>query len=396
MEIGAGPALVKFNATGFPQVAAGWRCGYCNRPMSAPGRSSSNAFRLWILALAGTALLGIGCDSGPPIPPEEAVQVPGEGKVVVFVEAPRYLAGPILKMFTDQTSIVVEATYREEAGPAFFEQVKAAAASRKADLFWGASPLAALDLQAAGLLVPFRPTGARPVPPQYHDRSFRWTGFVVNPRVILAHDDDAARARPPAGLEDMVEGPWAGKAILTRPAEGTAAFQAAALFAWLGASRAREFFQRVAAAGNLVVDDDAEVLRQVAAGQRAWGLIDLDRAICAKRQGNPVSILFPDRLGMGAVAVPEVIALLKGAPNPAQARGLIGYLFSTDAVWAVGQNDCALISLLPVNQLGIPKPDWVPVLGSLNIQAIDNAKVYDAWTRDRTFLQSWPAAATAR
>ena len=41
-------------------------------------------------------------------------------------------------------------------------------------------------------------------------------------------------------------------------------------------------------------------------------------------------------------------------------------------------------------------PDWVPVLGSLNIQAIDNAKVYGAWTRDRTFLQSWPAPASSR
>jgi iron(III) transport system substrate-binding protein len=343
----------------------------------------------------GLALLALGCGDTTPIPPEETVKVPGEGKVVVYVEAPRYLAAPILKMFTDQTSIAVEATYREEAGPAFFDQVKSAAAAGKADLLWGASPLAALDLQAADLLVPFRPAGARPVPPQYHDRAWRWVGFAANPRVILAHDDDETKAHPPAGMEDLIAGAWAGKGILRKPAEGTAAFQAAALCAWIGSGRAREFFEKVAAAGNAVVDDDAEVRRQIAAGERSWGFVDLDRAICSKRQGEPVSIIFPDRLGMGAVAIPEVVALLKGGPNPAQARGLIGYLFSTDAVWAVGQNDCALISLLPVNQMGIPKPDWVPVLGSLNIQAIDNAKVYEAWTRDRTFLQSWPGSAPA-
>jgi len=349
-----------------------------------------------LLVTLPLSLLWLACDSGPSIPPEEAVKVPGEGKVVVFVEAPRYLAAPILKMFTEQTSIAVEATYREEAGPAFFDQLKAAASSGKADLLWGASPLSALDLQAADLLVPFRPAGARPIPAQYHDRAWRWIGFAVNPRVILLHDDDATREHPPGGLEDLVEGTWAGKGILRRPSEGTAAFQAAALFAWLGPSRGREFFQKVAASGNQVVEDDAEVQKQVAAGDREWGLIDLDRAICSKRQGDQVSILFPDRLGMGAVAIPEVIALLKGGPNPAQARGLIGYLFTTDAVWSVGQNDCALISLMPVNDLGIPKPDWVPVLGSLNIQAIDNAKVYGAWTRDRTFLQSWPAPASSR
>ena len=67
---------------------------------------------LAILVLAG-------CGGGPPIPPEEAVRVPNQGTVVVFVEAPRYIAGPILKMFSDQTGITIEATYREEAGPGF-------------------------------------------------------------------------------------------------------------------------------------------------------------------------------------------------------------------------------------------------------------------------------------
>lgn len=351
---------------------------------------------LRVLAAMASLVLAACGDGGPPIPQEEAVKVPAGGNLVVFVEAPRYLAGPILKMFSEQTGIVIEATYREEAGPSFLEKAAAAATERKADLFWGASPLAALELQEKDLLVPFRPAGARPVPLQYHDRSYRWTGFAANPRVILAHESDAARDRPPAGMEDLVEGPWAGKAVLSRPAEGTAAFQFATLFAWLGASRGHEFFEKVLAAGNRIVEDDAEVRRQVAAGERDWGFVDLDRALCSKRQAEPVSIIFPDRLGMGAVAIPEVIALLRGSPNPDQARGLIGYLFSTDAVWAVGQNDCALISLMPVVALGIPKPEWVPVLGALNIQAIDNRKVYDAWTQNRAYLQGWGASPASR
>lgn len=336
------------------------------------------------------------CGGGPPIPPEEVVRVPNQGTVVVFVEAPRYIAGPILKMFSDTTGITVEATYREEAGPGFAEMLEAAVTANKADVFWGASPLAALELQEKDLLVPFRPAGARAVAFQYHDRAYRWVGFAANPRVILAHDSDAVRARPPGTMEDLVEGPWAGKGVLRRPAEGSPAYHAATLFALLRQTRAREFFDRVASAGNLVVEDDAEVQRLVASGERDWGIVDLDRAICSKRQGEKVSIIFPDRLGMGAVAIPQVVAFLKGAPNPDQARGLIGYMFATDAVWAIGQNDCALISLLPVIQLGIPKPEWVPVLGALNILAVDNQRVYDAWTQNRDFLRSWGAPAASR
>ena len=350
-----------------------------------------------LLVPACLALLALAaCGGGPPIPPEEAVRVPNQGTVLVFVEAPRYIAGPILKMFSDQTGITVEATYREEAGPGFAGTLQDAVTAKKADVLWGASPLAALELQAREMLVPFRPAGARAVPLQYHDRAYRWIGFAANPRVILAHDSDAAKARPPGTMEDFVEGPWAGKGVLTRPAEGSPAFHAATLFALLRQTRAHEFFERVASAGNLVVGDDAEVRRLVASGERDWGIVDLDRAICSKRQGEPVSIIFPDRLGMGAVAIPQVVALLKGAPHPEQARGLIGYLFDTDAVWAVGQNDCALISLLPVNALGIPKPEWVPVLGALNILAVDNQKVYDAWTQNRAYLQGWGASPASR
>src|SRR5262245_63840392 len=112
-------------------------------PSPSPRRFAAAFVALASLAIAS---LWLRCDNGPPIPAEEAVQVPGEGRLVVFVEAPRYLAAPILKLFTDQTSIVVEATYREEAGPAFYDQLDAAASSGKADLLWGASPLVALDL----------------------------------------------------------------------------------------------------------------------------------------------------------------------------------------------------------------------------------------------------------
>src|SRR5262245_15046543 len=187
--------------------------------------------RLRTLACSALLALASACGGGTPIPPEEVVRVPAQGTVVVFVEAPRYIAGPILKMFSEQTGITVEATYREEVGAGFAENLQAAVAGKKADVLWGASPLLALELQAKELLVPFRPAGAGAGPLQYHDRAYRWIGFAVNPRVILAHDSDAARARPPATLEDLVEGPWAGKGVLTRPAEGPPAFHAAVLFA---------------------------------------------------------------------------------------------------------------------------------------------------------------------
>src|SRR5215831_5517527 len=158
-----------------------------------------------LLALLVPLLL-CGCGaSGPPIPEEEVVKVPGGGKVIVFVDAPRYLAGPILKMFTSQSGVTVEATYREEVDD-FDRKFEQAIASRSADVLWAASPLPAIALERADRLIPFRPAGARPIPGQYHERAYRWIGFAANPRVIVTHDTGTVPERAPAAIEDLTEG----------------------------------------------------------------------------------------------------------------------------------------------------------------------------------------------
>jgi iron(III) transport system substrate-binding protein len=299
-------------------------------------------------------------------------------------------------MFSDQSGIKVQATYREETGEGFLDKVREEAAAGRADLFWGASSLSAVGLARAGLATPFRPVGARPIPSQYHDPGFRWIGFAANPRVIIYNQDQVSREDAPQSIESLVDGRWAGKGAMARIGEGPSAFAAAALFARWGDERARTFFEKVLAAGNRIAAGEDEVRQDVAAGRAAWGVVDLDQAICAKRQAEPVNIFFPDRIGMGAVVTPHTAVLLRGAPNPAQARGLFGYLFATETAWEIGQNDCAMLSLLPVVALGVPKPEWVPVLGALNILSVDNEQVFDAWTRNSGYLSSWGRTARPR
>jgi len=337
------------------------------------------------------ALLALAACTAPggSIPDEVTVTVPSSGEVVVWVEAPRYLAAPVLTMFSEQTGIVVRATYREEAPDGFLDRVRDEARAGRADLFWGSSSLSAVGLARADLAVPFRPSGARPIPSQYHDRQFRWVGFAVDPRVIIFNNTLVDRDEAPQSMDNLTEGRWAGKAAVARATEGPAAFQAAVILARRGDEDGRRFYEAVAAAGNRVVATDGEVRRLVVAGEADWGIVNLDQAICAKRQAEPVSIFFPDRVGPGAVIVPHTITLLRGAPNPAQARGLFGYLFATETAWQVGQNDCAMMSLLPVVAMGIPKPEWVPLLGAVNVMPVDNEAVYDAWVRNAAFLAAW-------
>jgi iron(III) transport system substrate-binding protein len=345
------------------------------------------------MGLAPTLVgLALACGGAPPLPPEETVKVPSEGTVVVYVEAPRRLAGPVLKTFSEQTGISVEAHYREQEPGSFYQTLKSEAQAKRVDLVWTASPLLAIDLVRSDLALPFRPAGARPVPGQYHDRGYRWIGFAANPRVIIFNQDLVSRDSAPQSFDDLVEGQWAGKGVLSRIADGPPAYQAAALFSRRGEQVARKFFDRIVSAGNRIVPGDLEVRKLVASGDVAWGIIDLDLAICAKRQADPVHIFFPDRMSLGTVVVPHAAVLVRGAPHLDQAKGLFGYLFATETAWLVGQNDCALLSLLPITAMGIAKPEWVPLLGAINVLAVDNDQVYDAYVGQSAYLGSWGGA----
>ena len=342
-----------------------------------------------LCAALGIVLSGCGAQ-GPPPPPEESIQVPGQGTVVIDVEAPRSVAGPVLKLFESQSGIKVEARYLDAGREDVLSTVKGDVEAGRVDLFWGTSPLPAIALARAGLAVPFRPLGARPVPSQYRDRGFRWIGFGVDPRVIIYNNERVERERAPTSILDLARPPWGGKAALARIDRGSAAFHAAALFALWGPERARAFFESVRTNGNRVVEDDGAVRRAVAAGEALWGLIDLDQAIGAKREADPIHIFFPDRMSQGAVVTPHVAVLLAGAPHRDQARGLFAYLFDTEAAWQLGMNDRALITLIP----NVPKPDWVPALGAFNVTQLDNDAVADAFRANLPYFLSWGPSAS--
>src|SRR5438445_300209 len=248
--------------------------------MTTPARSIGPSV-LWALLVACSAC---GPGGGTGQPPEVVVKVPGQGTVVVYVEAAKHIAGPLFKTFQDQTGISVSATYRETLGDRFLAVLKDDAAKGKVDLFWGETPLSASDIVDADLSVPFRPAGARPVPEQYRDRQFNWIGFAANPRVIVYN---SARLKPeeaPAGIADLAREPWAGHGVVPRISSGPAAFHAAALFVLWGPERARSFFDALRAGGTRIVDDDRAARRLVSSGEALWGLIGLDEAICAKRE----------------------------------------------------------------------------------------------------------------
>jgi len=82
-----------------------------------------------------------------------------------------------------------------------------------------------------------------------------------------------------------------------------------------------------------------------------------------------------------------VAILLRGAPHAPQAKGLFSYLFRTESAWVLGQNDCALVTLLP----NVPRPDWVPALGGLNVAQVDPEAAWKVYRANAPYFSSWGA-----
>ena len=51
---------------------------------------------------------------------------------------------------------------------------------------------------------------------------------------------------------------------------------------------------------------------------------------------------------------------------------------------------------MPIAAMGISKPEWVPLLGAINVMALDNDRAYDAYVRNAAYFESWGAGSTGR
>jgi iron(III) transport system substrate-binding protein len=148
--------------------------------------------------------------------------------------------------------------------------------------------------------------------------------LIVNTE-ILSEDDW------PTSIHDLADERWKGRAGIAKPLFGTTATHAAVLFARWGEERAKQFFQKVH--GNVdVLSGNKQVAMAVGRGQLAFGITDTDDAIIEIEKGLPVTIVYPDQGEgeMGTLFIPNTLCIIRGAPNPENARRLLDYLLTPD------------------------------------------------------------------
>ncbi len=309
------------------------------------------------------------------------------GSVVVYVSHDLTFSQPILKDFERRSGIEVRIVGDTEANKTtgLARRLVELKDRPEADVFWNNEVMRTVQLADLGVLATWTPESAVGIPTAYCDPAGRWVGFGARARVILYNNDLVAPQDAPRSIFDLTDERYRGKVVIAKPLFGTTATHVAALFVALGADRAKAFLTALKANDVIVADGNAMARNMVRDGQAPICLTDTDDANGALTAGRPVTMVYPDQEegGIGTLVIPNTVALVKGAPNPAAGRRLVEFLASREVEARLAASKSAQMPLRPDVAVHSPQFD----LAEVRAMEIDWGKVAAAVDESSAFVR---------
>lgn len=291
-----------------------------------------------------------------------AVKVPAPRTVVLYSSVDDPVLRAVAERFRQQMNIIVEIVGDTEATKTtgLVQRLLAEKDSPRADVWWSSEALGTVMLARAGVLepMPSPPFDAdgNAWPAEHKAADGSWHAFAQRARVIAYNSKWVNVSDVPRSLEALVDPAWKGRVGLARPQFGTTRAHMAAIAARHGHGALRRWLEALKANDVRLYDGNSTVARAVGMGEIDVGLVDTDDVWSAQRNAWPVSLAFeipaagssgvagaespggamrqPDATSSGAawtggpLLIPNTVAVVKGAPHPAEARLLAEFLLA--------------------------------------------------------------------
>jgi iron(III) transport system substrate-binding protein len=237
-----------------------------------------------------------------------------------------------------------------------------AAGQPRPDLLFIADAASMELLKAADRLEPYREARVEGIPEGLIDKDRTYFGTKVISTGIVYN---RAAKEKPASWADLMKPEYKGQISMASPLySGAAAIKLSAVAArhdlgW-------RFVEALKANEAQAVRGNGAVLRAVATGEKAYGILVDFMAFNAKQQGSPIEFVFPKE---GVTVVTEPVAILKTAQNKSAARAFVDYLLSEE-----GQKLALSLGYFATRS-GVGRPLWLPAGQELNLMPVDIAAV---------------------
>jgi len=271
--------------------------------------------------------------------------------------------------FEQETGIKIELV---KAGSGdIIRRVRAEAGAPKADVIWsigGEALEANKDLLAA-----YAPKDAAALDPAFK-ASPEWLPYTGIMSVFAVNTKKLKPEEYPKSWKDLADPKWKGKISSARAdASGSSFMQLANVLIAYG-DKGWEMYNAILA--NMVMSDSSgAVPRFVNDGEALVGLTLEDNALEYVRGGGNVAIVYP---ADGTAAIADGIALVKGAPNEANAKVFLDWLLSKDVqafvVEKIGRRpvrtDVPATGLKPMGEIKLVKYD-IPTVAAKRKEWLD-------------------------
>jgi iron(III) transport system substrate-binding protein len=237
-------------------------------------------------------------------------------------------------------------------------------------VWWSSEPFATINLAAEGIFEPYTSDAGEAGMPGGWPSGLRakegtWYGFAQRARVVVYNTDRVKEEDVPRTLAALTDPKFKGRVGIARPRFGTTGGHMAAIAQIHGLDGLRTWLTALKDNGVRLYDGNASVMRAVANGEILVGLTDTDDVWAGRRNGypidaayerndvaaNPTSSFRPPpatlEIGWGPLVMPNMVALVKGGPNPENGRKLVDFLLSEIVERLLAESDSHNIPVRP-------------------------------------------------
>ncbi|KAB2951168.1 extracellular solute-binding protein [Heliorestis acidaminivorans] len=282
-------------------------------------------------AFLGTALLVSGCSSSQPATTTGSDALEETKELVIYSARNERFVQPLLDSFAEETGIEVKLL---SAGESSVNRIMEEKNNVQADVFFSNDTGAMEYLRLEGLLQGNTSQALNIIDPMYRAEDGSWVGLSARTRVLMYNKDLISEEEIPKTLWELTDPKWAGEFMITRGGNSSMVAHIAALRAEWGDEKTKEWIEKVRGNAGAVVNGHGDVRRSVGAGEFKFGLVNnyYFHQQLSEDKDNNVGAIYPDQGadGMGAFVNAAGVALIKGAPNEANARKFIDWILEAE------------------------------------------------------------------
>jgi iron(III) transport system substrate-binding protein len=266
----------------------------------------------------------------------------------------------------------VEVSFARDGTPRLLAKLRAEieAGQPQADVLLIADSVSMEGLKQEGRLLAYDKADISAYPAGIHDKDRTWfgtklitTGIVYNIKASMQ----------PTSWRDLIKPEAKGLVALPSPlSSGAALIHTVTLTSNL--PDGWHFYEALKANAALAAGGNGDVLRQVAGGEKLYGMIVDFMPIREKAKGAPIEFVFPAE---GVSAVSEPVAILKTTKNPEAAKAFVDFLLSRE-----GQGLALKQGYIPAHP-GVDLPAGFPGRATIKLMAFDPAAALAHEAADR-------------